>query len=421
MADDKNLNEEQAEPERKYSFLKETFKDEQITGRKIGRAILQMVGKGLIFGLAACVAFCVLKPWFEEQFKEPAAEMTIPEDEEEEHLDEGDVEEKEPVTFTVENYREMNKVLNDVTQQARRGVVEVSVKDQDANWMEEEPMEEIVSGLIVWDNGAELLILAPYGTLPENSEYRVKFVNGMEYKAHVKCQDSNLEFRVYGVWKSELSKATLNRIQVVEWGNSNILGKGDPVISIGMQFGYSDGMGYGVISSKEHKISLADYHYQVLTTDIAMAVGGSGILFNIDGEVIGIADQRTTEAVNADVVSAYAISQIKNAIELLSNGKGIPYLGVSGIEVTEDISITEGIPVGVYVKEVAADSPAMQAGIQSGDIIVSMNDTEIATMAKYSNELMKLEQGDTVSVVVKRLGTEEYEDVSLSAVVAAKK
>lgn len=420
MADDKNINEDQTEPEKKYSFLKETFKDEQITGRKIGRAILQMVGKGLIFGLAACIAFCVLKPWFEKQFVvDNPTEMTIPKDEEAE-LSEEEEKEEEPVTLTVENYREMNKALNDVAQEARKGVVEVSVKDKEADWTEGETTAEIVSGLIVWDNGSEILILAPFGNLPESGEYHVKFANGTEYQAHSKWEDTNLEFRIYGVWKSEISKSTLSSITVVKWGNSYILRKGDPVISIGMQFGYSDGMGYGVISSKEHKITIADYQYQILTTDIAMANGGSGVLFNIDGEVIGIVDQRTTAAVSADVVSSYAISQIKNAIELLTNGKGIPYLGIMGIEVTEDISEAEGIPVGIYVKEVEADSPAMQAGIQSGDIIVSMNKTEIDTMRKYSSELMKLNQGDPAEIRVNRLGAEEYEEVDFNAVIGVK-
>ena len=418
MADDNNLNEEQIEPERRYSFLKETFKDEQMTGRRIVRVILQIVGKGLIFGLAACIAFCVLKPWVEAYFPEDTPEMIIPKDDEEVGEAEAE-EEKEAVTLTVENYREINTALNEVAQEARKGVVEVRVKNQEADWTEENA-EIIVSGIVVWDNGTEFLILAPYGDLPEGKNVAVQFSSGKECKAHYKYQDSNLQFRIYGVWKSEFSSAELAKVKVVEWGNSNVVQKGDPVISIGMQFGYGDGMGYGVVSSKEHKITLPDYQYQILTTDIAMANGGSCALFNIDGELIGLADSRTASVVDADVVSGYAISKIKRSIELLSNGKGIPYIGVVGVEVTEEISQEEGIPMGVYVKEVEADSPAMQAGIQVGDIVVTMKNMEVMTMAGYSNVLIGTSQEEVIPIRVKRLGAQEYEEVEFNVTVGVK-
>lgn len=419
MADDKNLNEEQMESEEKYSFLKETFKDEQVTGKKIGRAVLQMVGKGLVFGLAACLAFYAFAPWIQGKFVNENTEISIPDDEEVAVSEETAEVEEETVTLTVENYREMNKALNEVAQEARRCVVEISVKDESTDWTEEAE-NEIVSGLVVWNNGFEIFILAPYGTLPESDVYRIKFVNGMEYEAYKKWQDSNLQFRIYAVNRQSISKATMSRMSIAKWGNSNILLKGDPVISLGMQFGYSDGLGYGVVSSKDHKISIADYQYPIITTDIAMASGGSGVLFNINGEVVGLIDQRTTNAISADVVSGYAISQIKDVIECLSNGRSIPYLGVMGIEVTEEISEKEGIPVGIYVKEVEAESPAMQAGIQSGDIIVKMNDTEIKTLNGYSKKLKEFSRESTVKVTVKRLGAEEYEEVVLDAVVGVK-
>lgn len=419
MADEKKLNEESVEPAEEYPFLKETFKDEQITGKAVWRSGLRMVGKGLIFGLAACIAFYAVKPWMDTWFAEDEEMITIPKDELE-GLETQETEAEEPVTLTVENYREMNKALFEVASKSRACVVEISMSDESADWTAGEQDTVKVSGIIIWDGGSEVMILAPIGDLPHSGNFKVKFSNGTDYSAVCKWKDENIGFGIFTIPKSNISKATLNRLQVATWGNSYILGKGDPVISLGMQFGYSDGMGYGVISSTENKVTIADYQYGILTTDIAAASGSSGILFNVDGEVVGIVDQKSTDTVNANLVSAYAISEIKEAIELLSNGKAIPYLGIIGVEVPQNISEEEGIPMGLYVREVEPDSPAMQAGIQSGDIVVALDKTEIETQRAYSDALMDFSEGDSITIAVKRQGAAEYEDIKFNAIVGRK-
>ena len=72
----------------------------------------------------------------------------------------------------------------------------------------------------------------------------------------------------------------------------------------------------------------------------------------------------------------YKRQDIKDIIEKLSNDETIPYIGIQGIDVTEEIA-NQGIPEGVYVKEVDAESPAMAAGIQAGDIITSIGGEEV--------------------------------------------
>lgn len=419
MSDEKKLNEENVEPAEEYPFLKETFKDEQITGKHVWRSGLRMAGKGLIFGLAACMAFYAVKPWMDTWFEDESEQVTIPKDElNEEELQEN--EEEEPVTLTVENYREMNKALYEVALEARTCVVEISMGDESVDWKSGEQNTTKVSGVIIWDGSGEIMVLAPFGEPAHSGNFKVKFSNGTEYSAVCKWKDENIGFGIYTIPKSNLSKSTLNIIQVADWGNSYVLRKGDPVISLGMQFGYSDGMGYGVISSTENKVTIADYQYSILTTDIAAASGSSGVLFNVDGEVVGFVDQKSTDTVNANLVSAYAISEIKETIELLSNGKGIPYMGIVGVEVPQDISEKEGIPMGLYVREVEQDSPAMKAGIQSGDIVVAIDKTEIKTQKEYSNILMDFSEGDAIVIRVKRQGAVEYEDITFDAIVGRK-
>lgn len=413
-------SEENRMSEEKTPFLKETVKDEQVTGKRIWRAACQTIGKGLVFGVAACLAFCVLRPFAEDVFRKDKETISIPKDEAGKAEDPES--EKETVrSLTLDNYREMNEALYEVAEEARGCVVEISPKEESHNWKEDESAGASVSGIIVWNKGAELLLLAPYGELGQSREVLVQFSDESVCEASLKSVDKNLKFAIFTVEKSRMEPSALGKIKTAVLGNSYLLGKGDSVIALGMPFGYSDGMGVGVISSTENVITVADHKYGIVMTDITASSQGSGVLFNIDGEVVGIVDQRYTNTTDAGLVSGYSISEIKSEIELLSNGKDIPYLGIVGADVTEKISEKEGIPVGLYVKEVEAESPAMEAGIQCGDVVVRMQDTEITSQKAYSKELMDTAVGETVTILVKRQGSKEYEEIAFEAVVGSKK
>ena len=80
------------------------------------------------------------------------------------------------------------------------------------------------------------------------------------------------------------------------------------------------------------------------------------------------------------------------------------YMGIIGKEVTESMQKESLIPEGVYVKEIAADSPAMYAGIQKADILISINDEKITNMKQYSDQLGKLRPEDIAHVMLMRQG-----------------
>ena len=431
MSQDPKTSAHEEAKEEHYSFLQETFKDEQMTGRKLTNIICQTAGKGLIFGLAACLAFYALRPWAETIFTEKNRTVSIPEDEE---PDEGENVSQEEVTeepkmeaaieypeLTIEDYREMNRALYQVAVQAGKSVVEVGAVKDTENW-ENSLYDDVnsVSGMIVWENPLEVLILAPARILSDAKSLNVTFADGAKYPASLKKQDKNVGMAVFSVEKKNLSNSTESQIQTATLGNSNIIGKGDPVIVLGKQFGYAGGTGYGIISSLKNRIAVADGEYRLLTTDIAAAPGGSGVLFNMSGEVIGIVDQKITDNESMNLVTAYAVSDLKQYIEQLSNGKSIPYIGIKGVDVPDSVAETDGIPEGIYVKEVEADSPAMKAGIQSGDVIVELNKNQISTVSGYGKRLMECEVGQQIKVKGKRQGASGYVDVEFTVTVGSK-
>lgn len=96
---------------------------------------------------------------------------------------------------------------------------------------------------------------------------------------------------------------------------------------------------------------------------------------------------------------------------MLSNGKDIPYLGLKVVTVTDKIAEEYGLPRGVYIKEVMLDSPALIAGLQGGDVIKQIDQEEIASVEAYEAKVLSLQPGQTVEVVVKRQGMNEYLEV----------
>ena len=160
-----------------------------------------------------------------------------------------------------------------------------------------------------------------------------------------------------------------------------------------------------MIESGENYLDKADGQYQTIYTDVAGDISGSGVLVNIRGEVIGIINTSVRTDDQTNKISGYGISDIKDVIELLSNGKNVPYLGVSGVEVSSEMQ-GQGIPQGVYVKEVDAGSPA---------------DTDIINLLGYHNTLMKQNVGDKILVRGKRQGTGgEYVDIDFGVTVGYK-
>ena len=114
-------------------------------------------------------------------------------------------------------------------------------------------------------------------------------------------------------------------------------------------------------------------------------------------------------------------SQMKEMIETLSDEtRDVIYMGVTGETITSEISEKKGIPIGVFVEQVELDSPAMQVGIQNGDVITELRGEKIETVKGYQQQLKSCKVGETVKVKAMRQGTEGYVEVSFDVVLKSR-
>ena len=435
-------------------FMIEKIKERPVNKRKLLRRTVITASMAVIFGLIACFTFLVLEPvisnWLYPE-EEPQI-VVFPEDQEEMSPEEmlADTMEQEQqiqqqiqeqiqqlapenpglqleqiqellagVTFDMEHYKQMYNALSLYVQELNQYMVTVTGITSNVDWFNNiQESEHQASGVIIANNGKELLILVDYAPLEEAESLSLTFYNDRQLSATLKEKDEDTDLAVLAVELELLDEKFLSEdLKIATLGSSN--GKtvvGMPVIALGRPMGTDGSLGYGVITSSGTNLSDVDTNYKLLQTDITGSQNAGGVLFNMYGQVIGIITNKRGGSDMKNMITAYGITELKKRIEKMSNGEKIPYLGISGVDVTKDANSTLGVPFGAYITETEMDSPAMQAGILQGDILVEFEEEVIESYKDYITELMQMQVGDTIHVTVMRQVQEEYKEMEFEVV-----
>lgn len=405
-----------------YSFLQEVIKDEVGGTGKRKKRILRKIGVGIFIGLVACFTFSVFKPWVESRISGNPDEVTIPRDTKQTAENEADRSGKDGNGQKKDIYSKSVKSLSDVAKKGKRSVVSLLVLTGATIGNKEFVSEsQSVSGVLIADNGQELLILGPTMEVGETQQIQATFCDGKKYQVTEKKSDANLELTIYAVKESQLEEKTAKSIRLAALGSSYEVKKGDTTVLLGMLFGQGDAVGYGVLRSSTEKAERADGTYHILGAELAGFTGGSGIMFNRQEEVIGIICDAAGEDAKEELMHAYAISDIKDVMQFLANGESVPYIGIHATDVSENIAEDRRIPRGIYVDKVEADSPAMRAGIQSGDVLTAIGGTDIENFEQYHELLMEEKEGTHLLIKGYRRGAkDQYVAVHFNATVGNK-
>lgn len=313
---------------------------------------------------------------------------------------------------SLRNYEVLYQDMLEVTEKPKRALVTViGITNQMDYFNQNYENQQQISGLIVADNGQDLFILTEYRIVENVERIQVTFWDETMVDATYQRHDPSTGFTIVKVDKSKLDEETRDGLEIAPLGSSYLVSQGDPVVAVGSPVGYSNSIAYGVVTSVTNKISALDNEYNLLTTDILGSTDGSGILVNLDGEIVGIIAQSYSAKGN-NVVTGIAISQIKKLIENLSNNVSRAYIGIRGQDVTEELSDKTGIPKGVLISRVADDSPAMMAGMKEYDVIVKLGEHKVETIKQYHEQLGKYSTGDVVTVTAMRKGAEGYAEMT---------
>lgn len=239
--------------------------------------------------------------------------------------------------------------------------------------------------------------------------------------ASLKKYDGNTGIAIISVPLEDIPEAVLGQMAVAPLGNSYVVSQGTTVLAIGSPLGANYSILCGTITSSKNEVSTIDKNYTIFTTDIVGSENGSGVLINLKGEIIGLVLQDYSSPNDRNTITALAVSELKQVIEDLSNGRDVPYVGLRLSTVTEEIAKEFSIPKGVYIKSVEMDSPAMAAGMQEADVISKINGEEVATVEQYNQKIYALSPEDTITITIKRQSGEAYVDLDCAVVVGVLK
>ena len=315
--------------------------------------------------------------------------------------------------MTPESYEKLYAALHESAVDAERALVTVTGSVSNKDWFDNTyENSSNGAGLIIDENGRELMILTDKAVTEGAETVSVTFCDGESAVARIVKVDSNTGLETVGVELTDISDETMEKIATAKLGNSSYASLvGTPVIAIGNPLGIKGSEAFGLITSNMNEEQMTDLNTHLLTTDIYGSSNASGVIINYSGNVLGIITNRYSEADTENMITAYAISDMKNLIERLANGRDEIYMGIYGIDVTDEAVKDYGVPKGAYVTGTIAGSPAMAAGIQSGDIIIKMDDKEILNFGDYTRALGELKPEDEVNVTVERYSKGEYQEM----------
>ena len=422
-----------------YSFVNETIKKKPVNKRKLFKKSMVTIVSAVAFGFIACLTFLLLEPVISKKLSpEEITKIELPETEDEispEELltdeiveqEDAELEEQfnsqinEQITeqiqqevsdkdLAIKTYQAAYDALYNVATKASQTIVVVTGVSTDTDWFlnEVENINE-TSGVVIAKSEKALYILADVNGLPDAESYMVTFSGKNIVEANLLRSDPDTGLGIFTVAKSSLTNEQWSSQSVIELANSkkaNIVGR--PVVAVGSPLGQSGSICYGIVTSNQKEISYADYHYNILTTDITGSeTNSSGIIVNTSGKLIGVITSESSSAASGALLACFGISDIK-LVEQLSNEEDRIYLGIHGASVTGEIHNAQNIPYGVYVTEVDPGSPAFDGEINNADVVIAINDTEIKSLTDYMNCLDNLSADDFVKIELARYDGEKY-------------
>ena len=288
------------------------------------------------------------------------------------------------------------------------------------------------SGVIVGMNETELLIATNNHVVNGATSLSVGFIDETTAEALIKGTDADNDLAVIAVKLEDISEETMNNIAIATLGNSDDLVLGEQVVAIGNALGYGQSVTSGIVSALDISRTFSDgsgyfESTQLIQTDAPINSGNSGGgLFNMQGELIGINEAKTSMTSSGVTVDGigYAISiskaePILRELMEMETREVIPaeergYLGVTCASVTEDISGSYNMPVGVCFTEVLEGSPAAEAGAKKRDVLTSIDGQTVTTYEELVSYLEGCRAGETVTLTVQRLTEGEYVELELT-------
>lgn len=249
-----------------------------------------------------------------------------------------------------------------------------------------------------------------YYTVSEASSVTVKlFGDDTEYEATIIGKDEQTDLAVIKIDGADLTPAV--------FADSDSVLVGEFAMAVGNPLGLDNSVTAGIVSAVNRKVSDDQgTMFTLIQTDAAINQGNSGgALVNSDGEVIGINTLKLAGDGVEGMGFAIPINSTESIIaDLIAYNKvKRPYIGITGIDLDEELADRNNLPVGIYVRDIDDFSAAAKAGLKIGDVIIKINEENISTMDELNAIKNTFTIDDNITLTVIRNNEEITHDLTL--------
>ncbi len=263
------------------------------------------------------------------------------------------------------------------------------------------------SGVIARADG---YILTNYHVVEAADSIRVALSDGREADARVVGADPETDLAVL--------KVNLPKLRAIEFDESERLRVGDIVLAIGNPFGVGQTTTLGIVSALGRNRLGINIYENFIQTDAAINPGNSGgALVDTRGRLVGINTAIYSETGGSLGIGFAIPAKSAQAIleEIISSGKVTRgWLGVEPQDVTPDLMRAFGLKQheGIIVAGVLRGSPAYQSGLKVGDIVLTMEGTDLRDSIDFLNAIAPLKPGAKVELTVLREGRRQTVEIT---------
>ena len=274
------------------------------------------------------------------------------------------------------------------------------------------------SGIIISDDGYILTNNHIVSTSSSQSYYEISeakkitvslFNDETEYEAKIIGKDEQTDLAVIKIEKSGLTKAEL--------ANSDDVKVGEFAMAVGNPLGMQSSITCGVISAVNREITDSDNKkWTLIQTDAAINSGNSGgALVNSEGKVIGINTLKLSGSGIEGMGFAIPINSTSDITAQLIQYSKVkrPYIGITGLDLTEQTAKANNLVQGIYIKSIEDFSAAEKAGLKIGDVIIEADGKQIKTMDELNEIKNSHKIGDELRLKINRNGDEKEVTLTL--------
>lgn len=270
------------------------------------------------------------------------------------------------------------------------------------------PRQGLGSGFLISEDGQ---IVTNHHVVAGAELVDVKLPDGRSFKAEVVGSDPATDLAVLKI------KADAD-LPYVSFGSSDEMRVGDEVVAVGNPFGLSSTVTSGIVSAKARNINAGPYD-EFIQTDAAINRGNSGgPLFNNEGDVIGV-NTAILSPGGGSVGIGFAVPSdlAQEVVADLSDDGNVTrgWLGVQIRPMSDEIAEVLGYddPRGAVIAAVTNDGPAEDAGLQSGDIILTYEGSDILSLRDLTHAAALTDPGAVATISLLRKGQEKTVDVTI--------